>query len=68
MTAEHAERSPETAALQRWSLADDYLADPAVAPLRALISALARRVNRARGEAHRRRPGSTGLGGRPQPA
>jgi hypothetical protein len=36
-------------ALQRWSVADDYLADPAVAPLRALVAALARRISGRRG-------------------
>ncbi len=35
----------------RWSLGDDYLADPAVAPMRALLAALVRRMNRSRDEA-----------------
>lgn len=34
-----------------WSLADDYLCDPAVAPMRALLAALVRRVNRSRRKA-----------------
>ena len=33
---------------QRWSMADDYLADPAVAPLRALVAVLARRISARR--------------------
>ena len=35
-------------AAQRWSMADDYLADPAVAPLRALVAVLARRISARR--------------------
>lgn len=42
-TNEAAQRQDK--ASQRWSMADDYLADPAVAPLRALVAALARRIS-----------------------
>jgi hypothetical protein len=30
---------------QRWTMADDYLADPAVAPLRALVAVVVRRIS-----------------------
>ena len=40
---------------QRWTVADDYLSDPAVAPLRALVAAVARRISGRRDE----RAGST---------
>lgn len=46
MSADPANRTPETP--NRWSPADDYLADPAVAPMRALLAALVRRMNRTR--------------------
>lgn len=46
MIADPASPSPE--APDGWSPANDYLADPAVAPMRALLAALVRRMNRSR--------------------
>lgn len=46
MIAKPANRTPE--APHRWSPANDYLDDPAVAPLRALLAALVRRMTRSR--------------------
>jgi hypothetical protein len=46
MIADRTEPVPATP--RRWSLVDDYLADPAVAPMRALLAALVRRMHRSR--------------------
>ncbi len=51
MISKRANPIPE--APRRWSLADDYLADPAVAPMRALLAALVRRLERSRAKAAR---------------
>jgi len=58
-TNESAQRRNEDS--QRWSMADDYLADPAVAPLRALVAAVARRIS-GRRDARRGAPGSSSSG------
>ena len=67
-TNEAAQRQDE--ASQRWSMADDYLADPAVAPLRALVAALARRISgrrNGRPGASRSRSGGPSTGSIPSP-
>jgi hypothetical protein len=59
--AHHEDEAP-----QRWTVTDDYLSDPAVAPLRALVAAVARRISGRRdgrpastsSRSHRRDTGS----------
>lgn len=40
--------APASRAVGGWSVANDYLSDPAVAPVRALLAALARRLETRR--------------------